>query len=384
MGSQNWENEGRNDRPFVWEGLPKSASFLVWVWSPHIPFPMKKIALLLALGLVAGAVNAQTYAPALDVYACDGASATGSSSTACGGFANASGNGATATGAQANGSGQASTATGNYAQATEAGATSTGAEADASGVNSTSTGYRANSSGHSTTATGSQANATGESATATGVAANASGDYSSATGVTANASGYAANATGNNARASADGANTYGSASQASAVNASAFGHGSNASHANAVAIGANTRTTQENEVAMGGRKVTQVANGSISQGSTDAINGGQLWEIMQGMGGSNFDETLWNDRWENINSRFGEVDRRLNGLGAQMGALSMMAATPGEGGVTVGVGFSGGETALAVGWSRRLNDRVSIAVGASFGGGNKAVVGVGLRIGGR
>lgn len=134
----------------------------------------------------------------------------------------------------------------------------------------------------------------------------------------------------------------------------------------------------------MGNRKVTQVANGSISQGSTDAINGGQLWEALQGLGGSSFDETLWNDRWENINNRFGQIDKRLNGLGAQMGAMSMMAATPGEGGMTVGVGFSGGETALAVGWSRRLNERASIAVGASFGGGNKAVIGVGLRIGGR
>lgn len=55
----------------------------------------------------------------------------------------------------------------------------------------------------------------------------------------------------------------------------------------------------------MGNRKVTQVANGSISQGSTDAINGGQLWEALQGLGGSSFDETLWNDRWENINNRY-------------------------------------------------------------------------------
>lgn len=104
--------------------------------------------------------------------------------------------------------------------------------------------------------------------------------------------------------------------------------------------------------------KLTSVAPGRIERGSTDAVNGGQIYDLME----------RWDDRWTEIDRRFERTNKRLNGLGAQMGALSMMAATPGEGGVTVGVGFSGGETALAVGWSRRLNDRVSIAVGASFG----------------
>ena len=345
---------------------------------------MNKFAFLLALGLMSGAANAQTYDPALDAYACDGASATGSSSTACGGFADASGNGSTATGAQAIASGQVSTATGNYSEASGTGSTATGFESSATGVNSTASGLYSNAAGEFSTATGSEANATGKSATATGTAAHASGDYSTASGVTASASGYASNAYGNNARATADGANAYGSATVASGVNSTAIGTGSNAGHANSVALGSNTKTTQDNEVAVGNRKVTQVAKGSISQDSTDAINGGQLWEVMQGMGGSNFDETLWNNRWENINNRFGKVDKRLNGLGAQMGAMSMMSATPGEGGLTMGLGYSGGQTALALGWSRRISERASIAVGAAFGGGNKAVIGVGLRIGGR
>ncbi|EMR0512933.1 YadA-like family protein [Stenotrophomonas maltophilia] len=123
-----------------------------------------------------------------------------------------------------------------------------------------------------------------------------------------------------------------------------------------------------------GNQRVTSVAPGRIERGSTDAVNGGQIYELNE----------QWNDRWTQIDRRFEKTDKRLNGLGAQMGAMTMMAATPGEGGVTVGLGHSGGETALAVGWSRRFNDRASIAVGASFGGGNKAVVGVGMRIGGR
>ena len=141
----------------------------------------------------------------------------------------------------------------------------------------------------------------------------------------------------------------------------------------NGVAIQGGPSMTR-NGVDAGNQRVTNVANGRIERGSTDAVNGGQIYDLME----------QWDDRWTDIDRRFERTDKRLNGLGAQMGAMTMMAATPGEGGVTVGVGFSGGETALAVGWSRRINDRASIAVGASFGGGNKAVIGVGLRIGGR
>ncbi len=122
-----------------------------------------------------------------------------------------------------------------------------------------------------------------------------------------------------------------------------------------------------------GGQRITSVANGRIEQGSTDAVNGGQLWNLQQ----------QWDDRWTEINNRFDRTNKRMDGLGAQMGAMTMMAATPGEGGMTVGVGMSGSQAAMAVGWSRRINDRVSVSLGASFGGGNKPVVGGAIRIGG-
>ncbi|WP_414608258.1 YadA-like family protein [Stenotrophomonas pavanii] len=141
----------------------------------------------------------------------------------------------------------------------------------------------------------------------------------------------------------------------------------------NGVSIQGGPSVTRQG-VDAGNQRVTSVAPGRIERGSTDAVNGGQIYELNE----------QWNDRWTEIDRRFEKTDKRLNGLGAQMGAMTMMAATPGEGGVTVGVGFSGGETALAVGWSRRINDRASIALGAAFGGGNKAVIGVGVRIGGR
>jgi autotransporter adhesin len=123
-----------------------------------------------------------------------------------------------------------------------------------------------------------------------------------------------------------------------------------------------------------GDQKITSVAPGRIERGSTDAVNGGQIYDL----------QSEWDDRWTEINNRYDQTNKRIDGLGAQMGAMTMMAATPGEGGMTVGVGASGSQAALAVGWSRRINKRVSVSAGAAFGGGNKPVVGVGVRIGGR
>lgn len=122
-----------------------------------------------------------------------------------------------------------------------------------------------------------------------------------------------------------------------------------------------------------GNQRVSNVATGRIARGSTDAVNGGQIWELQQHM----------DDRWLDIDRRLDRTDKRISGLGAQMGAMTMMASTPGQGGVAVGVGFSGSQAALAIGTSHRINDRVSVSAGVSFGGGNKPVVGVGFRFGG-
>ncbi len=207
-----------------------------------------------------------------------------------------------------------------------------------------------------------------------GVYSSVQADHTTATGFYASTLSNGATATGSSSKAECENSTVNGYGAYGAAPNTTAIGARTVAGHENSVALGYATQTTQANEVAVGGRKVTQVANGLISQGSMDAINGGQIWDM----------EQRWNDRWTNIDRRFAHTDKRLNGLGAQLGAMSMMAATPGEGGLTVGLGHSGGQTAMALGWSRRLSERTSIAVGAAIGGGNKPVIGVGLRIGGR
>lgn len=180
------------------------------------------------------------------------------------------------------------------------------------------------------------------------------------------------------AQVNADRAVAAGANSSVNAEGGTALGDGATvaAGATNSVALGANSVATEANTVSVGSegheRRVTNVAPGRIAQGSTDAVNGGQLWEL----------EDRWNDRFE-------RTDKRIDGLGAQLGAMTQMvgAAAAGGGGrigevqLNAGIGFSGNQAALAIGWSTRLSPRVSLSGGLSFGTGNKPVAGMGISI---
>lgn len=128
-----------------------------------------------------------------------------------------------------------------------------------------------------------------------------------------------------------------------------------------------------------GNQRVSNVQAGRVERGSTDAVNGGQLWDAQQ----------AWNDRWTDTERRVRHQDRRINALGAQLGAMSQMATAAAQNGGTavgqvnlnMGVGFSGGEAAVSVGWGARISERTSVSAGLSFGSGNKPVAGFGVSI---
>ncbi|HHA2730736.1 TPA: YadA-like family protein [Stenotrophomonas maltophilia] len=121
-----------------------------------------------------------------------------------------------------------------------------------------------------------------------------------------------------------------------------------------------------------GTTRVSGVAPGRIAQGSSDAVNGGQLWEM----------ENRWNDRWEDTNRRISQQDKRINSLGAQSMAMSQMAMSSqnlpiGKVSINVGAGFYRSEQAIAVGFSTQYNERIRFnggltggSGGAGFGGG--------------
>ena len=313
--------------------------------------------------------------------------------------------GATAVGNEATSQGCSTTSLGYMSQSNANGATAVGARAEsldinssafgtnasASSGNATAVGARAESSGQSSSAFGGAASASGIAGTAIGAFSKATGDVATAVGYDAQATGRGATSLGNNAQAQADYATAIGSDAvaqqngttvgtfSAAGSNAAALGYNAKATHTNSVAIGANTRTTGSNQVAMGYRQVTQVADGRVTQGSTDAVNGGQLWNLQK----------LVDDRWIETNRRLDRTDKRINGLGAQTAAMAQMAAAGGPYGLAVGemafnagVGLYGNEAAIAVGWSSRVSERVNLSAGVSFGTGNtKAMGGVGLSI---
>lgn len=310
--------------------------------------------------------------------------ADGLGSVAAGRYASAEGSGSIAIGENAVANPDTNPGDNN------SGAIAVGRNANAHGPATTAIGEDAIAEGTFSTAVGKQATARNGSLAA-GVGSTATGHVSSAVGHSAKATGRAASAFGNNARAQADNATAVGSATvaqqngtavgtfSAAGVNAAALGYNAQATHTNSVAIGANTRTTGSNQVAMGYRQVTQVADGRVAQGSTDAVNGGQLWNLQQSL----------DDRWVEIDRRLEHTDKRINGLGAQTAAMSQMAAAGGPYGLAVGevaigagVGFYGNEAAIAIGWSSRVTERVNVSAGVSFGSGKtKPMGGVGISI---
>ncbi len=98
-----------------------------------------------------------------------------------------------------------------------------------------------------------------------------------------------------------------------------------------------------------GNQRVTGVAAGAIAAGSTDAINGGQLWDYQRQQ----------DDRWNLTDRRFRQLDKRVSGICAMAQANAQMAtstsAIHGENRnrLAVGVGGCSGQAAISIGYTR-------------------------------
>ena len=206
--------------------------------------------------------------------------------------AQATGGESLAFGSQSNASGQATVAVGKESNASGSSAISAGYQSAAAGDNAVAV-------GKNTTAGATNAIAVGLRATATGTRAIATGAGSSATGEQSLANGFTAKASGNDSIA-------LGNAANASMANATAIGTGAVASDNNAVALGAGSTTkgaiayqsdtffgkryvfaggSPSSVVSIGSdgkeRQLVNVAAGRINGQSTDAINGSQLYAVV-------------------------------------------------------------------------------------------------------
>ena len=198
--------------------------------------------------------------------------------------------------------GEASTAIGN--QATAYSATST-----ALGNGSVANGESASAIGHSAGAWGAYGTAIGESSSAS--------EHSTAVGSGAVASGVSGTALGNNSHAYGEYSTSIGKDSEAWGENSAAIGSASKATAANSVAIGADSIADRANSVSFGNatlkRQLTNIADGGVYQGSSDAVTGNQLWDTYQRMG------TMEN----NIYREMDNLREDINIVGAHAAALS-------------------------------------------------------------
>lgn len=167
-----------------------------------------------------------------------------------------------------------------------------------------------------------------------------------------------------------DGTQTVGVADNIELSDQGSLQVGATTVNGNGVSIEGGPSVTR-NGIDAGNQRVTNVAPGRIEQGSMDAVNGGQIWEL----------EDRWNDRWS-------EMDNRMDTIGAQSAALTMMAAAGSPNGLAVGEvainaapGFYGNKVAFAIGFSSRLSEKVSMSGGLSLAPNGKAMGGVGFSI---
>lgn len=122
------------------------------------------------------------------------------------------------------------------------------------------------------------------------------------------------------------------------------------------------------NGIDAGSQRITNVAPGRIEQGSMDAVNGGQIYDL----------ESRWDDRWV-------ETNKSIERVGAQSAALTMMASANaylpvGKVAVSAAWGQYGSTSAFAVGAKVRLTERSSMSMGLSVSNG-KAMGGIGYSL---
>ncbi len=227
--------------------------------------------------------EAKVYASDATAYG-DSRTYAGYRGTATGANTVANGEGAVATGYSSTASGIVSIAHGSAAKATGDGSIATGAEASAEGDRATAIGRGAIGKSAGATALGSAAQATGTSSVAVGPAATASDTRSVAVGANANADGHRATALGTNTKASGPGAVALGNESEA--VNQKLWNRTNESAVIDDVTLNGWAGTKTMGEVSVGTkdkeRAISNVAAAEISETSTEAVNGSQLYSAVK------------------------------------------------------------------------------------------------------
>ena len=326
-----------------------------------------------------------------------------SNSVAIGSKNTALGSSALAVGNEAKAKMSETIAIGHEAQADKTWGIAIGTRATASDVRSLALGHQAKSAGYKANAIGADATANGNHANAIGSSATATGDHAQAFGAGAQATGVRTNVFGSDAAATAD--------------YSIAIGNKANASTANSIALGANSTTRSATNVTnatvaghtYGGfagtspvgsvsvgkagqeRQIHNVAAGKISADSTDAVNGSQLYSVANDLQTqiNNSTPGQINNNITNLNNRVGNVEKRVNKVGAGSAALAALHPLDfnpdDKWTIAAGYGHYHNANSAALGAFYRPNEDTMFSVGGTVGTGETQLnAGVSLRLGKR
>ena len=326
-----------------------------------------------------------------------------SNSVAIGSKNTALGSSALAVGNEAKAQMSETIAIGHEAQADKTWGIAIGTRATASDVRSLALGHQAKSTGYKANAIGADATANGNHANAIGSSATATGDHAQAFGAGAQATGVRTNVFGSDAAATAD--------------YSIAIGNKANASTENSIALGANSTTRSATNVtsatvaghtyggfagtspvgsvsvgnAGGERQIHNVAAGKISADSTDAVNGSQLYSVANDLQTqiNNSTPGAINNNITNLNNRVGNVEKRVNKVGAGSAALAALHPLDfnpdDKWTIAAGYGHYHNANSAALGAFYRPNEDTMFSVGGTVGTGETQLnAGVSLRLGKR
>ena len=326
-----------------------------------------------------------------------------SNSVAIGSKNTALGSSALAVGNEAKAKMSESVAIGHEAQADKTWGIAIGTRATASDVRSLALGHQAKSTGYKANAIGADATANGNHANAIGSSATATGDHAQAFGAGAQATGVRTNVFGSDAAATADYSIAIGNKANASTANSIALGADSTTRSATNVTsatvaghtFGGFAGTSPVGSVSVGKagqeRQIHNVAAGKISSDSTDAVNGSQLYSVANDLQTqiNNSTPGQINNNITNLNNRVGNVEKRVNKVGAGSAALAALHPLDfnpdDKWTIAAGYGHYHNANSAALGAFYRPNEDTMFSVGGTVGTGETQLnAGVSIRLGKR
>lgn len=326
-----------------------------------------------------------------------------SNSVAIGSKNTALGSSALAVGNEAKAKMSESIAIGHEAQADKTWGIAIGTRATASDVRSLALGHQAKSTGYKANAIGADATANGNHANAIGSSATATGDHAQAFGAGAQATGVRTNVFGSDAAATADYSIAIGNKANASTANSIALGADSttrSATNVTSATVAGHTYggfagTSPVGSVSVGKagqeRQIHNVAAGKISADSTDAVNGSQLYSVANDLQTqiNNSTPGQINNNITNLNNRVGNVEKRVNKVGAGSAALAALHPLDfnpdDKWTIAAGYGHYHNVNSAALGAFYRPNEDTMFSVGGTVGTGESQLnAGVSIRLGKR